>query len=65
MEDRLIPGTPVEVLNRFEQRWARGFEVADAAVAGYRVRRVSDGAVLPVVFPAASIRADMLVVPSL
>lgn len=59
------------MLNRFEGRWTRGFEIADAAdplagpVAGYRVRRVSDGAVLPVVFPAASIRADMLVAASL
>jgi hypothetical protein len=48
-------GAPVEVRNHFEGRWCDGFEVADRIDAGskavaYRLRRVSDGAVLPVLF---------------
>jgi hypothetical protein len=56
----LSPGSAVEVMTRFEQRWSRGFEVADVVDGGYRVKRVSDGAVLPVVFTAASLRAETL-----
>lgn len=54
----LALGTPVEVRRRFDQEWARGFEVADAVATegGYRLRRRSDGAVLPVVFPADDVR---------
>lgn len=49
-------GEPVEVRRRFDRAWARGFEVAAAAQDGYRLRRTSDGAVLPVAFPAADVR---------
>jgi len=49
-------GTSVEVRRRFDQAWARGFEVAGAAEDGYRLRRQSDGAVLPVSFPADDVR---------
>ena len=51
-------GTPVEVRNRFDRRWISGFEVADAnpEEATYRVRRVSDRAVLPVAFGAGEVR---------
>ena len=49
-------GTSVEVRRRFDRAWARGFEVAGAADEGYRLRRTSDGAVLPVVFPSADVR---------
>ena len=49
-------GTTVEVRRRFDQAWARGFEVAAAAEDGYRLRRQSDGAVLPVSFPADDVR---------
>ena len=50
----LRPGDRVEVRNRFDGRWSPGFRVA-AVVAdddGYhfRVRRLSDGAVLPALF---------------
>ncbi len=58
------PGTRVEVRSRFDQRWARGFEVdtvvADAsrADAQYRVRRRSDGSILPAVFVADEVREE-------
>ena len=48
-------GTSVEVRARFDGRWCAGFEVADRIEAGsasvtYRLRRTSDGSVLPVLF---------------
>ena len=58
------PGTRVEVRSRFDQRWARGFEVdtvmTDTSQAGdqYRVRRRSDGSVLPAVFVADEVREE-------
>jgi len=51
-------GTRVEVTNRFDRRWSRGFEVAEIVGAGYRLRRLSDGRVIPAVFSAAELRAD-------
>ncbi len=56
--DRLQPGRRVEVRSRFERSWARGFEVAEATADGYRIRRLSDGAVLPVVFDAQDVRRE-------
>jgi len=62
------PGTRVEVRSRFESRWTRGFEVADridgAGGAGdpveatYKVRRRSDGSILPVAFAEADLREE-------
>ena len=41
------------------QRWARGFEVAEALDGnGYRLRRISDGSVLPAEFAADDVRAE-------
>ena len=54
----LAPGTKVEVRRRFDQRWARGFEVAAADGEGYLVRRVSDGTVLPTTFPRDELRRE-------
>lgn len=53
-------GTRVEVRSRFDRAWARGFEVAEQVqgAAGYRIRRRSDGSVLPVVFPPDDVRAE-------
>ena len=65
MTASLIQGTPVEVVNRFDRRWARGFEIADAVDGGYRVRRISDHTVLPVVFPPSAVRADTMAVAAL
>jgi len=61
--DRSMPeivGTPVEVRSRFEGTWCRGFQIAEVLtdldrVLRYRVRRVSDGQILPSVFSSDDI----------
>ena len=55
----------VEVRCRFGDRWVDGFEVAEVVDDGrsfrYRLRRRSDGAVLPTLFEARNVRrADEL-----
>jgi len=56
------PGTRVEVRSRFEAAWSRGFEVAEEIAtvprARYRVRRRSDGSILPVLFDADDLREE-------
>lgn len=52
----LEPGAHVEVRRRFDRSWARGFEVAEVVDGGYRVRRRSDGFVLPVSFGFDEVR---------
>jgi hypothetical protein len=54
----LDPGTHVEVRRRFDRAWARGFVIHRATDAGYQLRRTSDGAVLPVAFPAVDVRSS-------
>ena len=49
-------GVRVELLNRFEQRWTRGFSIASCGDGEFQLRRLSDGHVLPAWFPAASVR---------
>jgi len=49
-------GTDVEVHCRFDQRWTRGFTVVDVTDEGYRLRRQSDGSVLPAWFPRDQLR---------
>jgi hypothetical protein len=55
-------GTRVEVRSRFEQRWTRGFEVSEVLEADgearYRVRRRSDGSILPVTFTDDDLREE-------
>ena len=58
---RLVrPGTHVEVRSRFEQHWSRGFEIAEIVKpdSQYRVRRRSDGSVLPVLFDEDDLREE-------
>lgn len=61
--DGVEPGTRVEVRSRFDSHWARGFEVAeevpDNGSVQYRVRRRSDGAILPVLFADDDLREDL------
>jgi hypothetical protein len=52
------PGTKVEVRDRFAQTWRRGFEVVETVDEGFRVRRLSDGAVLAVVFSGDEVRRE-------
>jgi hypothetical protein len=56
--DDVRPGRRVEVRNRFDGSWSGGFEVVDWVDGGYRVRRRSDGAVLPGVFRGFEVRAE-------
>jgi hypothetical protein len=56
--ESLTAGMRVEVRRRFDQHWARGFEVVEATDAGYRVRRLSDGIVLPAEFIADDVRRE-------
>lgn len=55
-------GTRVQVRNRFNHHWSSGFEVADVvddrAGYEYRLRRLSDNAVLPVPFEEEDVRAE-------
>jgi hypothetical protein len=54
-------GTRVEVRSRFDASWARGFEIAevvDEPRASYRLRRRSDGSVLPVLFADEDLREE-------
>jgi hypothetical protein len=52
-------GMPVQVLTNFDGRWVRGFAIAGAAgPSAYRVRRVSDDAVLPAAFDPRELRPD-------
>ncbi len=55
---RLEPGTKVDVRTGFDRSWANGFVVVEVAADGYRVRRQSDGEVLPAVFPRAEVRRE-------
>ena len=54
----LEPGTRVDVRSRFDARWTHGFEIAEAVEGGYRIRRLSDGALLPTEFPASEVRVE-------
>jgi hypothetical protein len=50
-------GVPVEVRSHYEGRWSRGFEIAEELSAdAYRVRRLSDGSVLPTEFSPEDVR---------
>jgi hypothetical protein len=54
----LAVGTPVEVRNRFDARWVRGFVVDEQVDGGYRLRRVSDEQLLPSVFTSDEVRRE-------
>lgn len=52
----LHPGTPVAVYNRSLSSWTSGFQVATRNNRGYRLRRVSDRALLPGEFTEGDLR---------
>lgn len=54
----LEPGTRVEVRNRLDGRWTKGFEVIEITADAYRLRRLSDGMELPLPFAADSVRKE-------
>jgi hypothetical protein len=51
-------GDRVDVRSRFIGEWARGFEVVEVLPEGYRIRRLSDGSVLPEVIPPDDVRPE-------
>jgi hypothetical protein len=58
-ERTLIEGSHVEVRNRFDGRWTRGFVVAEVVDGGgYRIRRTSDDQLLPSVFTKDEVRRE-------
>jgi len=50
-------GQRVEVHNRFNDSWSQGFEVDGVTGEGYRLRRLSDGALLPILTSEADVRS--------
>jgi len=50
------PGTAVEVWNRSLGCFTAGFQLAEWTPQGWRIRRLSDGAILPVEFSAGDLR---------
>jgi hypothetical protein len=56
--DSVEPGMRVEVRRRFDQHWARGFEVVAVTEGGYRLRRLSDGVELPTEFAFDDVRRE-------
>jgi hypothetical protein len=54
----LPPGTKVDVRNRFQGTWVRGFEIAEVTDEGYRIRRMSDGSVLGELFSRDDLRRE-------
>ena len=56
--ESLEPGMRVEVRRRFDQRFARGFEITEATATGYRIKRLSDGVELPTEFSPEDVRRE-------
>jgi hypothetical protein len=54
----LASGTKVDVRNRYQGTWVRGFEVAEYATDGYRIRRLSDGSILGELFSRDDVRRE-------
>ncbi len=50
--------TRVEVQTGFDRSWTNGFTVEERTPDGYRLRRRSDGRVLPTVFPFEDVRRE-------
>jgi hypothetical protein len=57
-EPVLTPGTRVEVRNRLDGDWSRGFVIIDGDARGYRLRRLSDGGELPLAFTDDEVRKE-------
>lgn len=57
-EEQLMDQWPAEVWNQYTQSWAPGFEVIDDTERGFRIRRRSDGSVLPRDIAKQDVRAE-------
>jgi hypothetical protein len=55
-------GARVEIRTRFRNSWTKGFEIAEVLLetdgVGYRIKRLSDGEILPAVFLAQEIVSE-------
>jgi hypothetical protein len=49
-------GQEVEVHTTFDNSWSPGFEIAEVTDQGYRVRRTSDGTMLPGITGTSDLR---------
>jgi hypothetical protein len=58
VRSRLTPGTKVDVRNRYQGTWVRGFEIAETTPEGYRIRRLSDGSILGDLFSRDDVRRE-------
>lgn len=56
-QNLLLPGAPVEVWIQLDKSWADGYEIVELTADGYRIRRRSDGSILPATFAVGSVRA--------
>jgi len=56
--ESLEAGMRVEVRRRFDQHWARGFEIVAVTESGYRLKRLSDGIELPTAFASEDVRRE-------
>lgn len=54
----IAPDTRVEVRTEFDRSWSPGFTVVERTAGGYRLRRLSDGQVLPRVIPFDDVRRE-------
>jgi len=54
----LVPGVKVDVRNRYQGTWVRGFEIAEVSDEGYRIRRLSDGTTLDELFSRDDVRRE-------
>jgi hypothetical protein len=54
-----VVGLPVEVWNTYLGRWSRGFLIGEIDPTGVRLRRRSDGALLPALFDKDAVRHDV------
>lgn len=52
------PRTRIEVRTGFDQSWTTGFTIEEQTPTGYRLRRRSDGRVLPFVFAFDDVRRE-------
>lgn len=46
-QESIEVGDEVDVHTQFSDSWVPGFEIAEVIPEGYRVRRLSDGSLLP------------------
>lgn len=59
MIETLQEGDRVEVRRRFDAQWSKGFEISGVDADGrLRLRRLSDGDVLPVPFDVDDVRKE-------